>query len=51
MIKDLTTGRPGSVLWRFSLPMFIGVIFQQVYNIADSVIARENLQGKMLWRQ
>ncbi len=39
MIKDLTTGRPGSVLWRFSLPMFIGVIFQQVYNIADSVIA------------
>ena len=38
MIKDLTTGRPGSVLWRFSLPMFIGVIFQQVYNTADSIV-------------
>ena len=39
MIKDLTVGNPGSVLWRFSTPMFVGVIFQQIYNIADSVIA------------
>ena len=39
MIKDLTVGKPGAVLWRFSLPMFVGVIFQQIYNIADSVIA------------
>ena len=39
MIKDLTKGSPASVLWRFSIPMFISVIFQQMYNIADSVIA------------
>lgn len=39
MIKDLTTGKPESVLWHFSIPMFISVIFQQLYNIADSVIA------------
>lgn len=39
MMKDLTVGNPGSVLWKFSIPMFIGVIFQQIYNIADSVIA------------
>lgn len=39
MIKDLTQGKPESVLWRFSLPMFVSVIFQQLYNIADSVIA------------
>lgn len=39
MIKDLTEGKPESVLWRFSIPMFISVIFQQLYNIADSVIA------------
>ena len=39
MIQDLTQGRPESVLWRFSLPMFVSVIFQQMYNIADSVIA------------
>lgn len=39
MIKDLTVGKPSTVLWRFSLPMFISVIFQQLYNISDSVIA------------
>ena len=39
MTKDLTVGKPGPVLVRFTLPMFIGVLFQQLYNIADSVIA------------
>lgn len=39
MIKDLTVGKPRNVLWQFSIPMFISVIFQQLYNIADSVIA------------
>lgn len=39
MIKDLTVGRPESVLFRFSIPMFISVMFQQLYSIADSIIA------------
>ncbi len=39
MIKDLTTGNAQKTLIHFTLPMFIGVIFQQLYNIADSVIA------------
>lgn len=39
MIKDLTEGSPRKVLWQFSIPMFVSVIFQQLYNIADSVIA------------
>lgn len=39
MTKDLTTGSPEKVLWQFSIPMFVSVIFQQMYNIADSVIA------------
>ncbi len=39
MIKDLTEGKAESVLWKFSIPMFVSVIFQQLYNIADSVIA------------
>ncbi|MDD3221741.1 MAG: MATE family efflux transporter [Clostridia bacterium] len=39
MIKDLTEGNPQAVLWRFTIPMFISVVFQQLYNIADSVIA------------
>lgn len=37
--KDLTVGKPDSVVWRFTLPLFISVIFQQMYSIADSVIA------------
>ena len=39
MIKDLTEGNPQTVLWKFTIPMFISVIFQQLYNIVDSVIA------------
>ena len=39
MNKDLTVGTPRTVLWRFTLPMFASVIFQQLYNMADSVIA------------
>lgn len=39
MITDMTRGKPGRVLWRFSLPMLVSVMFQQFYNIADSVIA------------
>lgn len=39
MNKDLTTGKPGQVLWAFCLPMFGSIIFQQLYNIADSLVA------------
>lgn len=38
-MKDLTEGTPRKILWQFSVPMFVSVIFQQLYNIADSVIA------------
>lgn len=39
MNKDLTQGTPERVLWRFCLPLFGSIIFQQLYNIADSLIA------------
>lgn len=39
MNKDLTVGNPSTVLWRFCLPLFGSVIFQQLYNIADSFVA------------
>ena len=39
MNKDLTAGKPASVLWRFCLPLFGSIIFQQLYNIADSFVA------------
>ena len=39
MNKDLTVGKPDQVLWKFALPLFGSVIFQQLYNIADSFVA------------
>ena len=39
MIKDLTTGKPDKMLRQFCLPLFASVIFQQLYNIADSFVA------------
>ncbi|MCI7656440.1 MATE family efflux transporter [Anaerotignum sp.] len=39
MNTDLTTGNTSRLLWAFSIPMLISVVFQQFYNIADSVIA------------
>lgn len=37
--KDLTVGEPSKVLRNFCLPMFGSIIFQQLYNIADSFVA------------
>ena len=39
LIRDLTVGAPRSVLIKFSLPLLGSVIFQQMYNLADSLIA------------
>ena len=39
MNKDLTVGKPETVLWRFCIPLFGSILFQQLYNIADSFVA------------
>lgn len=39
MIKDLTEGNPLKLLWKFSFPMLLSMVFQQLYQIADSIIA------------
>lgn len=38
MTMNMTTGKPMSLLIKFSIPMLLGNLFQQVYNLADSVI-------------
>lgn len=48
MNKDLTEGKPFSVLWRFCLPLFLSVIFQQLYNIADSFVAGKFISADAL---
>ncbi len=35
---DLTVGSPGRVLVKFTFPLLVSAAFQQLYNIADSII-------------
>jgi len=39
LVNDLTQGNIHKKLWAFSIPMLISVMFQQMYNMADSMIA------------
>lgn len=39
MVKDMTSGAVAPILLKFSLPLLVSVVFQQLYSIADSVIA------------
>ena len=43
MIKDLTEGNPLKLIVLFCIPLLIGNIFQQLYNIADLVIVGRTL--------
>lgn len=48
MVRDLTTGNPTKILIKFTIPMLVSVMFQQLYNIADSIIAGQFLGGDAL---
>jgi len=37
-MRDLTTGNISSLIFKFTLPMLLGNVFQQLYNVVDSVI-------------
>ena len=37
-VMDMTEGNEVSLMIKFSLPMLIGNIFQQFYNMVDSII-------------
>ena len=39
MIRDMTEGRPSKVIISYSVPIILSGMFQQFYNIADSLIA------------
>lgn len=38
IMKDLTKGNPYKLILLFALPVFIGCVFQQLYNMADTII-------------
>lgn len=45
-MKNLTEGNSGSLIFKFAAPMLIGNVFQQMYNIVDSIIV-----GRYLGKQ
>ena len=38
MERDMTAGIPGKIILNFTIPIFIGNMFQQIYNMADTII-------------
>ncbi len=45
-MKDFTTGNVSKLIFNFALPMLLGNVFQQLYNIVDSIIV-----GKVLGKE
>ena len=48
MNRDLTVGDIRPAIWRFTLPLLGSMLFQQLYNIADSLVAGKFLGADAL---
>ena len=35
--RDMTEGSPMKLIWGFFVPMVFGLLFQQLYNMADTI--------------
>ena len=44
MTKDMTTGSPLKLILHFTLPLLLGNLFQQMYNLIDSMIVGRALE-------
>ena len=42
-MHDMTVGKPSKLILQFMIPMFLGNVFQQFYNVADSIVAGQFL--------
>ncbi|MPQ47331.1 MATE family efflux transporter [Marinifilum sp. N1E240] len=45
-MKDFTSGNVSKLIFQFTLPMLLGNVFQQLYNVVDSIIV-----GKVLGKE
>ncbi len=48
MTKDLTKGRPLTLILQFGVPILLGMLFQQMYNMVDTAIVGKFLGGDAL---
>lgn len=49
MTKNMTEGSPMKLILGFSIPMLFGMLFQQFYNLVDTMIVGKTL-GLMRWQ-
>lgn len=49
-VFSMTEGSPVKLLMKFTIPMLIGNLFQQFYNMVDSIVVGRFV-GKTRWRQ
>ena len=43
MVKDMTKGSPAKLILGFAVPMLFGMLFQQFYNLVDTIIVGKTL--------
>lgn len=48
LTKDLTIGHPLKIIFVFAVPVFLGYLFQQFYNLVDTIIVGQFLGIKAL---
>ena len=48
MELDMTKGKPSGLIIRFIIPLVIGNIFQQLYNMVDTIIVGQFVGVKAL---
>lgn len=48
MTKDMTTGSPLRIILLFSIPVLLGNLFQQFYNMVDTIIVGRYLGEEAL---
>lgn len=48
MTKDLTVGKPFKSILFFTLPIFIGNVFQQLYSMIDAIIVGQTISDEAL---
>ena len=48
MTKDMTNGKPIKLILGFAVPLLLGNLFQQFYNMVDTIIVGQYLGSKAL---
>lgn len=48
MTKNLTAGKPAKLIFFFTIPLLIGNVFQQLYNMADTLIVGRTISVNAL---